>query len=362
MPEPFKNLYNKQLISTLCREIKKEYGKFDSVAFTKHVFDSDWDNKELKQRMRHISQALHKFLPGNYQHVLEILKPVSSRCSGFEYMFFQDYVELYGLDEYELSIPALEHFTKHASSEFAVRPFIIKYPEKMMAQMSKWASSNNHHVRRLASEGCRPRLPWAMALPQFKTDPQPVIKILTKLKNDENESVRRSVANNLNDISKDNPEIVTEIAKQWSDESRETDRLIKHACRTLLKSGNAETLKLFGFHKPEHIKVENLKTQKSVNMGSSLVFSFMLQSQHGKLGKMRIEYAIDFMKNNGKQARKLFKIAESDYRATEKSVTKKHSFKTITTRKYYAGNHDIAVIVNGHELARENFVLLGANR
>jgi 3-methyladenine DNA glycosylase AlkC len=154
--------------------------------------------------MMHTSESLHIYLPMEYSESVQILMKAALKFSGFQYMFFPGFIELYGLDEYEQSIKALEIFTQHSSSEFAVRPFIKIYSHKMMEQMELWAESENHHVRRLSSEGCRPRLPWAIALPEFKKDPSPVIPILEKLKNDESEYVRRSVANNLNDISKDN--------------------------------------------------------------------------------------------------------------------------------------------------------------
>lgn len=357
MPEPLKNLYNEELIASLSRVLEPAYRKFDSEAFQKHIFDDTWNKKELKERMRHISKSLHKFLPGDYREALRILKLVSSSFAGFEYMFFPEYVELYGLDKYEESISALEHFTEFSSSEFAVRPFIKKYPKRTMAQMEKWAESSNHHVRRLASEGCRPRLPWAMALHEFKKNPQPVIKILEKLKNDKSEYVRRSVANSLNDISKDNPQIVINIAKAWLGKNPNTDWVVKHACRSLLKQGVPEIMEIFGFGKPSYISIEEFKVQKSVRVGNNLKFSFNLQTQKSRLGKLRIEYAIDFMKNKGKQTRKLFKISESDCSEQKKEIAKKHSFKIISTRKYYAGIHGISVIVNGHELTHDKFRL-----
>ena len=171
-----------------------------------YIFDNNWKDKALKQRMKHISASLHHYLPMQYSDAIQILMKSSSKFRGFQYMFFPGFVERYGLNQYETSIQALEHFTKHSSSEFAVRPFITKYNHKMMAQMEVWAESDNHPIRRLASEGCRPRLPWATALPEFKQDPAPILPILEKLKNDESEYVRRSVANNLNDISKDHPQ------------------------------------------------------------------------------------------------------------------------------------------------------------
>jgi len=357
MPEPLKNLYNKELLSSLCNELVCLYDEFDSESFINHVFDDEWSDKELKERMRHISEALRKYLPQDYSEAVEILMNASSKFRGFEYMFFPEFAGLYGLDEYEVSMPALEHFTKYSSSEFAVRPFIQKYNAKMMEQMEFWAESDNHHVRRLASEGCRPRLPWAMALSGFKEDPAPVLSVLEKLKNDESEYVRRSVANNLNDISKDNPQTVIGIARKWSGDNAQTDRIVKHACRTLLKQGESEIMALFGFAKPEHISLTNFAVQKSVDMGDDVSFSFTLKSRHQMLGKLRMEYAIDFMRKNGKLSRKLFKLSESENTAKEKSITKSHSFRKISARQYHVGCHGIAVIVNGHELAHKNFQL-----
>ncbi len=346
MPEPLKNLYNKSLISSLGVEISKRYTAFDQIAFERSVFDNDWQQKELKQRMRHIAECLHQHLPANYKKAIKILKPVSTQFNGFEHMFFQDFVECYGLDDYETSISALEHFTKYASSEFAVRAFILQDEQRMMKQMYRWAKSDNHHVRRLATEGCRPRLPWAISLPAFKINPQPVLKVIKTLMLDESEYVRRSVANNLNDISKDHPDIVLDWSKQWLGKSKDTDRLIKHACRTLLKQGDKNVLILFGFARPEHIKLSQLKIQSSIKTGNKLPFSFLLRSQKKQLGKCRIEFAIDFVKSNGSLSRKVFKIAEADYACIEKQVTKYFSFKKISTRKYYAGKHQLTII--GH--------------
>jgi len=291
MPKLLKDLYSKKLINSLSCEIKKTYPSFNPTKFSKRIFDKTWKEKELKQRMRHISQTLHEFLPDNYSKAINILKPASKKFSGFEYMFFQDYVELYGMDNFNESMSALECFTKYASSEFAVRPFIVKYPKKMMRQMEKWATSDNYHVRRLASEGCRPRLPWAMALPEFKNDPSAVLKVIEKLKNDDSEYVRRSVANNLNDISKDNPNITLKTAKAWKGKNENTDKLVKHACRTLLKASNQQALRLFGYGNPKNIQLHQFKLTKKVARGGRLEFSFELKTSKKNLGRLRIEYA-----------------------------------------------------------------------
>ena len=217
----------------------------------------------------------------------------------------------------------------------------------------------NEHRRRLASEGCRPRLPWAIGLPKYKNDPSAILPILETLKEDESEYVRRSVANNLNDISKDNPKVVIEIAKKWKglDLGPETDKLIKHGCRTLLKQGDPKTIKLFGFRVPKDIQVKKFKVTKEIKMGEEIEFAFTLNTDKKKLGLLRIEYIIEFVRQNNKTGKKVFKISEGHYAETERNITKKHSFKPISTRKYYAGKHSVSVVVNGRELVKRIFVI-----
>jgi 3-methyladenine DNA glycosylase AlkC len=355
MAKPLKYLYNQKMIARLCQALTSVYSRFESEQFSTDIFDKEWEARELKSRMKHISVTLQKYLPQDFEEAVDILKQVSPKFTGFEYMFFPGFVELYGLHKFEPSMAALEHFTEHSSSEFAVRPFILRYPEQMMSQMECWAESKNHHIRRLASEGCRPRLPWAMALPPFKEEPAPVLKVISKLQDDESEYVRRSVANNLNDIAKDHPELIMDLAEQWLGKDESKDKLVKHACRTLLKQGNGRVLHLFGFRKPVHIQIENFKVQESVAIGDAFQFSFHLSTTEKFLGKLRIEYAIGFMKKNGKRSKKVFKISESDCSQQAKKITKKHSLRLITTRKYYPGVHDLVIIVNGLEFATGTF-------
>jgi len=357
MAELLKHIYNESFISKLSKSIKRVDNKFKPVQFKKDVLNNEWQYFELKQRMQHISRVLRVHLPKDYKSALDILMSLEVKDNGFEYMFLPDFVEQFGLQYFDESISALTHFTKSSSAEFAVRPFIMHYENKMMKQMHIWAESDNYHERRLASEGCRPRLPWAMALPKFKKNPKPILPILEKLKTDGEEYVRRSVANNLNDIAKDNPETVIKIAKHWSGLSSDTDKLIKHACRTLLKSGEPQVLSLFGFKNPSNIQLRKFKLSKSVVFDGMVEFEFSLFTTKKNLGKLRLEYAIDFLRNNNQHNRKVFKIAEADYAETEKKVKKSYSFKPITTRKYYPGKHYIGIIVNGVEFARKPFML-----
>lgn len=357
MAQILKELYSYEYVTSLAMAVKTVHNEFDSEEFIFSVLNDSWKEEELKMRMRHISESLKHFLPADYKRSISILMKITHLFSDFTAMFFPDFVECFGLEDFETSITALELFTKYSSSEFAVRQFIIKYPDKMMKQMEKWSVSENEHVRRLSSEGCRARLPWAVALSVFKKDPAPVLLILQKLKNDKSEYVRRSVANNLNDISKDNPGVFLKTIKSWIGKNPETDWIIKHASRTLLKQGNTEVLTLFGLDKPEYISITDFEVDKSISVGKVLTFSFTITSKKKSLGKLRIEYAIHFMMKNGKQNRKVFKISESSYSEKRKDLKKTHSFKTISTRTYYSGEHKLSLIINGLELEQRSFEL-----
>ena len=360
MARPLKDLYTRRFIRALANELRREHPPFDASAFEKRVFAKGWADLELKDRMHRIAAVLREFLPGDYGRAIAILRPVAGKFSGFEAMVFPDFVEQHGLGDYGTSVSALEHFTKFSSSEFAVRPFLVRYGGKMLKQMERWARSKDRHVRRLASEGCRPRLPWAMALPDFKKDPGPVLRILELLKDDEDEAVRRSVANNLNDISKDHPDIVLEVARKWRGGSKARGRLVKHACRTLLKRGDRRALELFGFGEAKHVRLVDFRFSKRVAMGRDLEFSFTLETDRGKLGALRLEYEIGFVKANGDRSGKVFRISESECSGKMKRVSKRHSFRAISTRRHYAGRHRLAILVNGREVGQGEFTLFGS--
>ena len=361
MPEPLKDIYfNASFTNKLASAIREIYPAFAEKAFNELVFDSAWQEKELKARMRHITQSLRQTLPENYAASLAIINRVAPEFSDFNGMVFPDYVEVYGLNDWELSLEALVHLTKFSSSEFAIRPYILKDSQDVMKRMKVWAQDENHHVRRFTSEGCRPRLPWAMAIPEFKKDPSPILPILEMLKNDDSEYVRRSVANNVNDISKDHPELVLDMCEKWIGKNKHTNWIVKHACRGLLKNGHRRALALFNFPEPKHVEVAPLTLdKKQLAIGETLHFTTGLLSSVDALGKIRLEYAIDFTKANGKTSRKIFKITENDFAEKEKTFSRKHSFRDLSTRKHYAGTHKVALIVNGVEKGSADFELTG---
>lgn len=356
-----KNIYNFTFFDTFSNQFKSVHHDFPKEQFIELIFDNEWKNRALKQRVRHITLCLGKVLPSEYHLAIDILKRVGENLDNkFEYMFFPDFVEVYGLEEFDISTDALRLFTPLCSSEFAVRPFIVKYPIKMMTLMQEWAKDDNHHVRRLASEGCRPRLPWGMALQKFKKNPAELLPILEMLKDDDSEYVRRSVANNLNDISKDHPAFVLEIGERWYGANTNRNKLVKHALRTLLKKGNTQAMQLFGFANPEKVTISKLMMQpQKINIGDTGLFTFELVHSENKPMKLRLEYAVYYMKSNGKQTRKVFQLTEKEFTNQQTfSFEKKQHFKNLTTRKHYSGSHRLVLVVNGVDKAEVTFELM----
>jgi len=355
-----KNRYDENYIDILNDAIFSTFSDFDTLSFKKNIFDSSWETKELKQRMRHITTILYDFLPKEFEKSSKILQNAYTKIDqnrSLENTIFQDFIGVYGLNHFEISMKALAHFTINSTSEFAIRQFLIKYPTQTISQMKLWATNPHEHIRRLASEGCRPRLPWGVALQRYKKDPTNILEILETLKDDESLYVRKSVANNLNDISKDNPQILKQLAQKWLGINDNIDWIIKHGSRTLLKNADQDIMKLFGFEINDTLEIENFILSQKVTMGEKLDFSFTLKSPKN-LGKLRIEYALDFVRLNNKSSKKVFKIAEANYTQKSKDITKHYSFKPISTRKYYSGIHKISIIVNGVVLKTQEFTLV----
>jgi 3-methyladenine DNA glycosylase AlkC len=312
--------------------------------------------------MRHISIVLHSQLPQDFRAALQILRQALPAISdqGFVKIVFPDYAEVYGLDDWEASMPALEEFTQQMSAEFAIRPFIVRYPERTMTQMLTWAHHPNAEVRRLASEGCRPRLPWGIRLTALQADPAPILPILELLKDDESESVRRSVSNNLNDIAKDHPGLVLDVLRRWqSHDTPEIRKITSHALRTLVKQGNPEALALLGHSAEAALAVHNLAVEPpAVAVGGTVTLSFDVESLSNQPQDLIIDYVVYHKKADGQLSPKVFKLTKRTIGPGKVlRVTKRHSFAPVTTRTYYAGEHAIEPKVNGQSFGRVMFLL-----
>lgn len=366
-----KNLIHPQMIEKLGDRIKLVYPDFESKKFSKEI-NSKLESFELKQRTSLITEKLYEYLPKDYPKAIGILndsledelpeKDVlgEKNYDKFYMMSYGEYVSNYGLEHFDLSMNALYLQTKRFSSEFPIRFFIKEYPEKSLKLLEKWAKDKNLHVRRLVSEGIRPRLPWAIKLHQFVSDPKPVIRLLTLLKNDPETYVRRSVANNLNDIAKDNPDLVLSTLKSWQNGSKEMNQLTSHALRTLIKDGNQDALTLCGFDTGDDFELSNfsLSTNK-IKFGDDLQFRFKVKSNKKKKASLMIDFALHYIKANGKYSPKVFKIRKTDIEPGEElEVNGMRPFRPATTRKFYAGIHKIEIIINGKHFQMKEFELI----
>lgn len=367
MVSSFKNQLNYNSLHQFALKIQTVHSTFPPEEFLKATIDKTWDSLEFKQRFMQISRNLGEYLPSNYKMAIAILDKVilkyNTQLDWFA-ICFPGFVELYGQskENWDISMAALERYTQYASAEFAVRAFIINDETRMMAQMATWAKHDNEHVRRLASEGCRPRLPWGQALPNFQKDPTPILGILEQLKADPSAYVRKSVANNLNDIAKTHPDLVVKIAQNWYGKNTNTDWIVRHGCRTLLKQGNSDVFKLLGIAEADCVKVDGffLKTT-SISVGENLTFCFEIEAI--KATQARLEYGIDYVKANGHRNRKLFQISTFTFQDDrKKSYTRNHSFANRSTRKHYPGIHSVTLIVNGTERGTLDFELLEAKQ
>lgn len=364
----FKDVFFKaEFINEFSAALAHALPGFNKASFKRRVFNKAWQTKELKQRVSHIVEVLHDMLPENYPEALAIIMAVIEHLKqqeikeiSYGYVCLPEYIERYGLEHYKESLKAIEQLTQFITCEFAVRPFIIRYEDKMMKQMLKWSKHKNAKVRRLASEGCRPRLPWAMALPDFKKDPAPILPILENMKTDEDVWVQKTVANNLNDISKDNPELAKGIFRNWLGDNKTTNWIVKHAARTLLKKGDNEVLEMFGLGADKNIRLSNFKiTTPVIKVGEHLLFTCSVSNKAKQAKTIRVEYAIHYLLANGKHTKKVFKISEKEYAAgTTTDIERKQSFKPITTRVYYPGIQKLSVILNGQESDKLEFELV----
>ncbi|WP_111977746.1 DNA alkylation repair protein [Algibacillus agarilyticus] len=372
--EPFKNLLNETVIREMAAYLQQNYAEFNQAQFINDAL-TQFDTLELKQRTDRITQCMVTHLPANFEHSAQIIKASLGQplgdgdisatetdgtgISGWVIIAVAEFVVEQGHNHFDLTMSLLKTLTQHCTAEFAIRPLILANQNATLDTLQSWINDKNHHVRRLISEGTRPRLPWGIRLKPFIDDPDPVIKLLEQLKDDSSEYVRRSVANNLNDIAKDHPDRVADIAEQWLlNASNERIKLVKHACRTLIKQGHKKTLLILGYG-PAAIKNVNLTLDSNVvEFGTALNFNLTLQSTNQQPQALMIDYIIHHQKSNGSTSPKVFKWRTTSITPTKTlQIEKRHAIKKITTRTYYPGKHRLEIVINGQSVAQADFDL-----
>ena len=370
MAEPLKNHFGAEIPRTIAEMIVAVYPDFAKAQFLRTTLKG-YDPLALMPRGRQIARSLRKHLPTDYEQAIAILlaslgpdvpKHASNRgMAPFFYMPHVMFVEEYGLDHFELSMRAQYELTQRFTAEFSIRPFLERHREATLARLTQWATDPSPDVRRLVSEGTRPRLPWAPRLRDFQADPQPVLALLDLLKDDPDLYVRRSVANNLNDIGKDHPALLAETAKRWMRNATEERRwLIQHALRSAVKRGEPGALHVLGAGHPAQVVVRQRSiTPSHVRVGQSVTVAFELRNAQSKQQRVLVDFRIHFVKANGSTTPKVFKLKMIELSPRERvSLKKMVSLKPMTTRKHYPGQHRVDILLNGRAKPLGTFELL----
>ena len=370
MAEPFKELINPNTVRTLLTELHGVDPELDLEQIVAEATDG-LAGLELKDRVRHVARVVYAHLPDNWSRALDLMVSAMAPpqqddkevTAAVYYWPLLQVVEDHGASDPITSLGALRQMTPRFSAEFAIRPLICAEPELVLAELRQWAEDESLHVRRLVSEGTRPRLPWGMRLQVFIDHPESTLPLLELLKDDPEEYVQRSVANHLNDIAKDHPQIVVDIAQRWWAEGDTRRRkLVRHALRTLLKTGDPGALAVLGFGPPDIAHGELEVDPKVVAYGDKVELSIDLQSTSESAQQLMVDYAIHFPRKNNKTSRKVFKGSKRKLSAgMDWGFKRSHHLKKVTTRKHYSGMHRVEVIVNGRSIAEAEFELVGGD-
>jgi 3-methyladenine DNA glycosylase AlkC len=363
MAARLRDFYDERVVRGIARELEPACPGFDQAAFVRECLEG-LAALELTGRAWHIAEALDRHLPRPFARAGEVLlsalgaAPAASGGAAlepFRYLPHVFLVQKYGLGDFELSMRLQYQLTQRFSAESSIRAFLAAYPDATYARLCEWATDPSVHVRRLVSEGTRPRLPWAPRLRAFQADPEPVLALLELLKDDPERYVQRSVANNLNDIGKDHPDRAAEICQRWLIDAPPARRwIVKHALRSLIKAGHRGALATLGVAARPRVEILAVRlSARKVRLGGGLRFSFELKSAAAREQSLMVDYAVHYVKANGATRAKVFKLRKLTLAAGARvKLTSSVSFVDLTTRRHYPGLHRIELRINGvaHEL------------
>jgi 3-methyladenine DNA glycosylase AlkC len=360
MAEPLKHFFDERLVRRIAATFRASFGGFPAERFVAEASEG-LAALELLDRGRHIARALGRALPDDFLRAVDILlrslDAAPSReggaMSSFFYLPHTIFVAERGLDYFEPSMRALHALTQRFTAEFSIRFFLLRDPERTLERLRLWSTDESRHVRRLVSEGTRPRLPWAVRLPAFIEDPSPVLALLEVLKDDPEEYVRRSVANNLNDIAKDHPDLAVEVCKRWSEGAgKERAWIVRHALRWLVKQGHPGALSVFGAGKRSEAQIERAKVSpRRVRLGERVDFSCEIVAGSTETERLVVDYVVHYPGASGKIRPKVFKLRAINLPpGGREQLSGTISLVDLTTRKHHPGEHRIDLRVNGVDM------------
>lgn len=358
MAEPLTNQFGTDVPHAIARMLLAVHPSFQSDAFVRDAL-AGYDGLGLMQRGQNIAQALRQHLPQDYEQAVAILlaslhqpheRDMGQSLGSFLFLPHTQFVARYGLNHFEASMQAQHALTQRFTAEFSIRPFLETHPEATLRQLTAWATDPSPHVRRLVSEGSRPRLPWAPRLRSFQKDPTLVLALLELLKDDPELYVRRSVANNLNDIGKDHPEVLTQTAQRWlQGASPERQWIVGHALRSAVKRGETGALQVLGFGQAATVDVSQVQiSPEHATMGGAVQIGFAVSNPQATPQRVLVDFCVHYIKANGQAKAKVFKLKTLTLAPGQTvHLAKRLSLAEMTTRKHYPGRHRVDVLLNG---------------
>jgi 3-methyladenine DNA glycosylase AlkC len=371
MAEPLKNQFGLDVPEAIARMITAVHKPFARKAFLQDVAQG-YDALELMPRGRHIARSLQRHLPASYPDAVDVLLASMAQPSGraeggglasFLFMPHSFFVAEFGLDHFEESMRAHHVITQRFTAEFAIRPFLERHPQATLERLAQWATDPSEHVRRLVSEGTRPRLPWAARLTAFQADPAPVLALLELLRDDPSLYVRRSVANNLNDIGKDHPELLADTARRWLRGAKaERDWVVRHALRWAVKQGAPWALEVLGFGHAGRVTLQDVDiAPRQARIGTSVRIAFDLHNPTAQPQDLLVDLQVHYIKASGAAHPKVFKLKTIALGPGQQArLSRKLSLAEMTTRRHQPGQHRVEVLVNGKAHPLGSFELLPA--
>jgi 3-methyladenine DNA glycosylase AlkC len=356
-----KNHVDRALAELLARRFAEVHPAFDVDRFTATLTHA-LPELELKERINLVADELRRELPDDYPTALELVVAVAEAdgIEGFTAWPLCSFVERHGLGDPAASLAAMERLTRRFSCEFALRPFLAAHPEPTLAALRRWTASPDEAVRRLASEGTRPHLPWGPKVQSLVDDPELGIGILTALRHDSSEVVRRSVANHLNDIARNHPARVVGLCAAWAREPGTDPAMIRHALRSLVKKGDAGALAVLGFTTAAEVRVAAFTVEpREIRLGDDITLAATLTSTAAVAQRLVVDFVVHHIAGSGTATPKVFKWKNVDLNPGDTvELVKRRRIATASTRRYHAGVHRVELQVAGRVVAESAFDLL----